>query len=216
MLTDILLHILYTIVRWRFFLLPVFIVAPLILASPRLVSKSTGCLGCLGSVVIIPLSIILGIVNIIFGTELSALMIHRFGIQGQATVTGTYNTGSSYNDRQVMGHNVLIKTADGRTIETSFEDDDFNVYPPANGVYYPGDGDVFNVSYINDYPQNFIIISNDDSPWARSLRCFELNKTLHEADAKRQFAADSQAFRKAFEEALQAAQAAGCETSGDN
>jgi hypothetical protein len=48
--------------------------------------------------------------------------------------------------RRVMGHNVLIKTADARTIETSFDYDDFNVYPPKNGVYYPQEGDAFNVS----------------------------------------------------------------------
>jgi hypothetical protein len=45
-----------------------------------------------------------------------------------------------------MGHNVLIKTADARTIETSFDYDDFNVHPPKNGVYYPQEGDAFNVS----------------------------------------------------------------------
>jgi hypothetical protein len=45
-----------------------------------------------------------------------------------------------------MGHNVLIKTADARTIETSFDHDDFNVHPPKNGVYYPQEGDAFNVS----------------------------------------------------------------------
>lgn len=216
MLTDTFLHILYTVVRWRFFLLPVFIVAPLIIASPRLVGPKVGCFGCLGSVIAIPFSIILGIANVIAGPDLSALVIHRFGVQGEATVTGTYNTGSSYNDRQVMGHRVLIKTADGQTIETSFEDDDFNVYPPANGVYYPGDSDIFNVSYIKSYPQDFIIISDDDSPWARGLRCFGLMSALHEAHNKQQFATNAQAYRKAFEDALRAAQAAGCDTSGDN
>ena len=215
MLSDTLQHIVYTIVRWRFFLLPVFIVVPLFLLSPRLVTKDAGCLGCLGTLIALPLCILIGIVNIIFGTEISARLIHRFGVQGQATVTGTFNTGNSYNDRQVMGHNVLIKTADTQTVETSFEDDDFNVYPPANGVYYPQDGDIFNVSYIKSYPRDFIIISNDDSPWARSLRCFELNKALQEADTRRRFAAGSQGYSKAFEDAQQAAHAAGCD-SGDN
>jgi hypothetical protein len=81
-----------------------------------------------------------------FRPQLSAELIHWFGAEGQATITGSFDTGISYNDRRVMGHNVLIKTADARTIETSFDYDDFNVYPPKNGVYYPQEGDAFNVS----------------------------------------------------------------------
>jgi hypothetical protein len=142
------------------------------------------------------------------------LLIHRYGVRGEATVTGTYSTNTSYNDRQVMRHNVLIKTTATQTVESSFEDDDFNVYPPADGVYYPQDGDMFNVSYIKSYPQDFIIISDDDSPWAKSLPCSDLMSTVREADNKRQFAPNSQGYREAFEEALGAAQAAGC--SGDN
>ena len=69
-------------------------------------------------------------------------------------------------------------------------DDDFNVYPPQNGVYYPQEGDVFNVSYIERFPQDFIISSNDDSPWAKSLSCYELNSAVREADNKQQFALD--------------------------
>jgi hypothetical protein len=199
MLTDSILHVLYTLARWRFILVPVFIVVPLILVSSRLVQKHASCLGLLVALISIPLGIILGIANFLGGPQLSVLLIHRYGVRGEATVTGTYSTNTSYNDRQVMGHNVLIKTAARQTIESSFEDDDFNVYPPANGVYYPQDGDMFNVSYIKNYPEDFIIIiSDDDSPWARSLRCSELMSTLHEADNKRQFAPNSQGLRGCF------------------
>src|ERR1700754_3294422 len=138
-MTDTILHVLYTVVRWRFFLVPVFILVPLLS-----IATVQGGRGIWRPLVFIPLGVILGISNVLVGPDLGAVLIHSFGARAEATVTGTYATGNSYNDRQVMGHNVLIKTADGQTIETSFEDDDFNVYPPANGVYYPREGDRFN------------------------------------------------------------------------
>ena len=70
----------------------------------------------------------------------------------------------------------------------------------------------------NAFPQDFIIIisSNDDSLWANSLRCHELNSAVREADNKQQFAPDSADFRKAYEDAAQAARAAGCDAAGNN
>jgi hypothetical protein len=71
----------------------------------------------------------------------------------------------------------------------------------------------------NAFPQDFIIIissSNDDSLWAKSLRCHELNSAVREADNKQQFAPDSSDFRKAYEDAVQAARAAGCDPAGIN
>jgi|SRR5580692_5363411 hypothetical protein len=71
----------------------------------------------------------------------------------------------------------------------------------------------------NAFPQDFIIIissSNDDSLWANSLRCHELNSAVREADNKQQFAPDSSDFRKAYEDAVQAARAAGCDPAGIN
>lgn len=115
-----------------------------------------------------------------------------------------------------MGHNVLIKTTDAKTIETSFTDADFNVYPPANAVTYPQQGDVFNVSYLATFPQDFVIISNDDSPWAHDLRCFGLNKRLREADAKQRFAAASKDLRQAYENAAQAAHEAACDHAAND
>jgi hypothetical protein len=210
-MTDTILHVLCAVVRWRFFLIPVFILVPLL----SIASVQQGGRGIWRPLVMIPLGIILGISNVLAGPDLAAVLIHDFGVQAPATVTGTYATGNIYNDRQVMGHNVLIKTADGSTIEANFEDDDFNVYPPANSVTYPQDGDQFNVSHLKGYPANFVIISNDDSPWANSLRCYDLMSALRQANSKRQFAPESAPYRKAYEEAVQAARAAGCDT-GDN
>jgi hypothetical protein len=85
-----------------------------------------------------------------------------------------------------------------------------------NGVYYPQEGDAFNVSCIEHFSQDFISSSNDDSPWAKSLRRHELNSAVREADNKQQFAPDSSDFRKAYEDAARAARAAGYDPAGNN
>lgn len=216
MLTDWILHILYTLGQWRFLMLPACIMLSLLALSLPVFQPRPGGKELYRAFLPILIGVLLGVGNLIWGPDLSAVLVHRFGTQGQATVTGTFDTGNSYNNRRVMGYNVLINTRDRRTIETSFEDDDFNVYPPANGVYYPQQGDRFNVSYIGSFPKDFIIISNDDSPWARALRCFELTSALREADSKQRFAPDSLAFRKSYEDAAQAARAAGCETDAND
>jgi hypothetical protein len=215
MLTDWILHILYTAVRWRFFLVPVFIMLPLLSIAFVRASEQESRRVWL-PVAAIPAGIILGVGNFVAGPQLCAVLVHEFGSKAPAIVTGTYATGDSYNDRQVMGHNVLIRTSDGQTVETSFQDDDFNVYPPQNSVYYPQDGDRFNVSHVRRFPTDFVIIMDDDSPWARGLRCADLMSVVREADAKRQFASDSEAFSKSYHDAVQAAQAAGCDTDEDN
>jgi hypothetical protein len=214
MLTDTALHVLHALVSWRFFLVPVFIMVPVFAMVARAGSASRR--GLVWSILAIPIGVVLGVGNVIAGPELSATLIHRFGNQGQAILTGSFDTGNVYNDRRVMGHNVLIRTTNGQTIETRFEDDDFNVYPQDDSVYYPQEGDRFNVSYLERYPSDFVIISDDDSPWAKALRCSELQSAMNEADSKRRFAPDSSAFRKSYEDATQAAKAAGCPTTSDD
>lgn len=211
-MTDTILHVFHMVVSWRFFLVPVFILVPLL----SIATVRPGGRGIWRPLLLIPLGIILGISNVLVGPDLAAVLIHSFGVQSQATVTGTYATGNIYNDRQVMGHHVLIRTAEGQMVEASFEDDDFNVYPPANGVTYPRDGDQFNVSHLARFPADFVIISNDNSPWAKSLRCHDLLSALRQADNKRQFAPESAPYRKAYEDAAQAARAAGCVTDDNN
>jgi hypothetical protein len=154
MLADAILHVLYTLARWRFFMMPVFILGPFI-AVWSITSANKQAASTIGGTSCRSARHDLWRGQSRFRPQLSAELIHWFGAEGQATVTGSFDTGISYNDRRVMGHNVLIKTADAQTTETSFDYDDFNVYPPKNGVYYPQEGDAFNVSYIERFPAGF-------------------------------------------------------------
>lgn len=204
-LIDPLLHVGAVLARWRFLALPVFIFGSILLG---MLFRRPGWL--------IPLFIIAGIANLIFGTELMTILIYRFGAAGRATVTGSFATSTQYNNHNVRGHNVLIRTAGGGVIETSFRDDDFNVYPPHNSVTYPGQGDEFSVRYLQNYPTDFVIVAADESPWARRLGCANLQRDVAQADNKRRFAPDSPDYRKAYAAAVAAARAQDCAVSDDS
>jgi hypothetical protein len=63
MLTDAILHVLYTLARWRFFMMPVFILGPFIAVWVN----QAGCLRLLVVFLAVPLGMIFGVVNLVFG-----------------------------------------------------------------------------------------------------------------------------------------------------
>jgi hypothetical protein len=76
-------------------------------------------------------------------------------------------------------------------------------------------GDHFNVQYLKAFPQDFIIVSNDDSPWAAHLRCSDLGIRMAQAMAKYNFAPETSAYRTEYVDASQAYLSGNC-CSSDN
>jgi uncharacterized membrane protein YwzB len=150
------------------------------------------------------------LLNILFGTYISSYVVDNIGVTGPAQITSTYGTSTIYNNRNVIGYNVQIKTADGTIVETSFEDDDFNEVPAANAFVAPSPGDKFNVRYLPSFPQDFVIITNDDSPWARGLACNSLEQKVFEAERKYEFGDRAPTYRGPYVDAIEAAIAGGC------
>ncbi|MEQ5841766.1 hypothetical protein N0A02_20235 [Paraburkholderia acidicola] len=201
-----LVHVLWALIRWRFFVPPA-LVALIFIAGAFLkgVRRHFGWS--------VPLVAVLAVVNIIFGPDLGVRLIYRMGEQGQGAIASTYGTSTRYNNHRVIGYNVLLRTADGKVVETTFEDIDFNVYPPHNSTFYPHEGDEFTVRYVAGFPGDFVIVSDDDSPWAKRMRCRVLTRDAFAAQEKQRFAPDSAAFRDAAKAADQALQAAGCDVN---
>jgi hypothetical protein len=158
---------------------------------------------------------VLAFLNAFFGTDIAAHVLHAFGEKGSATITGTYGTSTVYNDHNVIGYHVLLRTADDKVIETSFEDDDFNIYPPKNSVVYPDVGDHFSVYYLRWFPEDFVIVDNDDSPWATALRCRAMNKDVQEANAKYEFDRGSERYRTAYIDSINRLLAEKCVSDDD-
>jgi hypothetical protein len=209
---DPILHVLAIVTGARFFILPVFIGLPVVFSIWRSArAKKAGRTSRVG-VWLIPLGVVFGVINLLLGTAVTTTLIYRYGVAGSAIVTDTYDTGSQYNNHDIFGHHVLIRTASQQVISADFEGDDFNVYPPHNETVYPGKGDEFTVRYLNHFPGDFVIVANDGSPWARGLLCDELARAVSAAAAKAEFAPDNTSYKEAHVRAVAAAQRAGCET----
>jgi hypothetical protein len=188
-----------------FDLVPASILASILIGfiSYRLRSSLVLCL--------VPVVFGAAIVNLVMGADWADGLIYRHGIPAQATITGSFPTNIIYNNQDVVGFHVLIRPADGSVMETSFRTDDFNVYPPRNRTRYPDTGDVFTVRYLPGHPDAFVIIRNDDSPWATRLRCEGLAVEADQADHKVKFAPGNMAFRRVAQAAQAALQASGCQ-----
>lgn len=68
--------------------------------------------------------------------------------------------------------------------------------------------------YLNTAPCHFVIVMNDDSPWARTLRCDTLTQAVSDAGDKARFAPDNAQYRAAYDAALSAARAEKCGGAG--
>jgi len=202
-LSDPVIHMIAFLARHRFIFMPVLTCGSVLLGALFGLRRSKGWL-------LIPLGVGVAVLNMIFGTEISGALIYHFGAEGQATISGSHATGDVYNNHNVRRYDVLIKKADGSVVEAQFEDDDFNVYPSHNETIYPGEGDQFNVRYLEHFPQDFVILGEDGSPWARAMRCEKLGDVRAEAETKLKFAPDISAYQKAVAAAVQAESVAGC------
>lgn len=163
-----------------------------------------------GSLLVIVGILIYSILNIIRPHLIDGPLINAIGQKADAKVLKVEATSNLLNEQRVMRHYVIYKTADGKNIETYFETWDFNIYPSANTVTYPGQGQSFRVAYLPNFPTAFIILTKEDSDYSRGQQCAKILADLDEARIKSEFDPADKNYRKAFEEATKKAIAAKC------
>ncbi len=151
----------------------------------------------------------LGVGCFLGGPLLCGWLLYRVGQTATAQVVSTYQTSIQANDHDVVGYNVLIRDALGNVFASRFEDDEFNVFPPAD-VSYPRIGESFGVRFLPGYPRDFIMLTDDDSPWTRRYRCDALSLRLSDAEQRFEFARGAASFRPPYVEAIDAYLAQGC------
>lgn len=203
-------HLVYLAVQWKVAVILALLAAAVILplVMKRLFRGKARMPGC--GTVALPIAIASIFVLFLFGSGLATNLVHDHGVPGEATVTDRFDTADFHNDEPVSGFNVLLRTREGQVVRTSFRTDSFNVYPVRNETRYPGPGVRFNVRYLPDHPEEFVIISDDDSEWARSLRCGEALRKVVQTERERSFAPNDPAFARARDDAVAAARAGGC------
>ncbi len=192
------MHVAVLLARNRLWLLPGFLIVAFVAGAPgrrRIAARS--------------LIAGLGLANLLGGPLLCGWLLYRVGQTATAQVVGTYQTSVQVNDRDVVGYDVLIRVAGGEVFDSRFEDDEFNVFPPAD-FSYPRPGESFGVRFLPRFPRDFIILTDDDSPWTRRQRCDALSLRLTGAEQRFDFARGAEPFRMSYAAAIDAYLAQGC------
>ena len=139
------------------------------------------------------------LVNLFFGTLLVGNLVYSAGETGSAVTVSIKQTNNQYNNHWVNEHTIILETNDGGKYETTFEDSDFNIFPePKNGYVYPAVGEKFSVKYLKNNPKAFVIISDDDSPYAKKIRCSNLREVYDEAKQKLKYDSLNSGYREKY------------------
>ncbi len=171
-------------------------------------------IGLITATVLVVGTLALSIVNLVRPHYIDGQLMDAIGKRTEAKVVRIEGTSIRHNKQPVMRHYVIFKTADGENIDTYFETWDFNVYPSANSVSYPGQGETFGVLYLPSYPTAFLILTDDESSYSKSRECGDILKDLETAKIKFEFDPTDAAYKREFEQATQKAVKANCTGSG--
>ncbi len=149
--------------------------------------------------------------NFVVGNWMADTLIYKMGLPGRATIVGQQHTGASDNqDQPIERFDVLISTQDDHSVESSFVADDSVVYPYKFSPELPQQTELFNVRYLPHSPRTFVIIGNDDSPWATGVRCRPFAQAASAAGTKHTFAPADAGYRRRYHDAVAALLNANC------
>nr|WP_299338505.1 hypothetical protein [Allomuricauda sp.] len=144
--------------------------------------------------------LLISLLILIFGSEYTNGLIYDYGQIGEGVIVDKGKTGDVYNEEPIIRFQTLIKTTAGATVQTTFDSNHFNLYPSLEDSYaYPDVGSSFTVKHLKRNPKVFVIVTNDDSPYASDLRCSELFRKLRAAKSKLDFNPDDEEFRRQYE-----------------
>lgn len=197
---DFFIELLYVLVHNRFVFIMVVVLLILLMRALAL-SKDLSSFKKKALTKGSSLLLLISLLTFIFGSDLTNKLIYDYGQFGEGIVVEKKETEDMYNEEPVIRYGTLIKTAKGKTVQTTFDSDHFNLYPDLDDAYtYPDVGLSFTVKHLKRNPKVFVIITNDDSSYGTSLRCSELRNKLKASKSKLDFNPDDDAFKKQYQE----------------
>ncbi|WEJ99045.1 MAG: hypothetical protein P0Y59_19185 [Candidatus Sphingomonas phytovorans] len=136
-----------------------------------------------------------------FASAVNALFLNAAGTTGSAVIVHAEETSSTLNDSPIWYYEAVVRTADGRDVETSFDTMSASIYPWRNEILIPPEGERFVVSYVPGFPRN-IAIMVDQSPYGRKRLIRQDREPVETAAAKLAAAPGNADFREAYRKAL--------------
>lgn len=150
-----------------------------------------------------------GIINLIYGGDWNREYVYNHGVKGTGVIVRVENTNNYVNRVQVVNYHCLIKTKEGKTVKTYFENSGDAFYPPNELEIPPQIGESFSVKYIEGDEENFIILTNDvKSGFSNKINCTKVLQEMVSAQAEYNFdktdAGNKHKFKRLVEKFLQA------------
>jgi hypothetical protein len=88
-----------------------------------------------------------------FGSAVNAIFLNAVGTTGSAVIVHSEETSSTLNDNNIWYYQAVVRTADGRNVETDFDTMTAALYPWRNEIQIPPEGERFVVKYVPEFPQ---------------------------------------------------------------
>lgn len=145
--------------------------------------------------------LVLAALSPLFGSAVNALFLNAVGTTGTAVIVHSEETSSTLNDNNIWYYEAVVRTADGRNVETSFDTMSASLYPWRNEIAIPPEGERFVVKYVPGFPRN-IAIMVDQSPYGLKRLIGRDRAPVDTAIAKLEAAPDDPKFREELKQAL--------------
>jgi hypothetical protein len=158
-----------------------------------------------------------GVINLIYGGDWNAEYVYNHGVKGTGVIVEVEQTNSYVNHVQVVNYHCLIKTREGKTVKTYFENNGDAFYPANEMGIPPIIGESFSVKYIEGDEENFIILTNDrKSGFSNKLNCTKLLQEMVSAQAEYNFDKTNAVTKRTFKRLVEKFLQAPCDTNLQN
>lgn len=150
---------------------------------------------------IMAFTFILSMVNFFAGNILNAWFLAKFGTDATAIITSAEQTSSMMNEQYIWEYGVVMKTAEGKAVESQFTTSNVSIYPIRNSILIPVQNQEFVVRYIPGYEKNIVIMS-DESEYGKRRISNDNLKAVEKEKTKYDFSPETDEFRKSYIEAM--------------
>lgn len=139
--------------------------------------------------------------NIFLGQFVNAAYLHWVGERGVAVIVASEQTNSMLNEQYIWRYHVVVRTADGRDVETVLHTDTAALWPLRNSIRIPGTNEPFPVQYVPGFPRNIVILT-DESPSGIAHARARAHEQVQVAARKLRFSPGNAGFRNNYRDEL--------------
>lgn len=147
------------------------------------------------------LGLLLPMANIFCAHMLNAWFLNTFGEKSTAVITYSEQTNSTLNDAYIWDYDALVKTLEGKDVESGFSTTSAAIYPIRNRILIPPVGQLFFVKFIPGYEKNFVILS-DESLYGKMLLISKKREKVEKARRMFEASPANSTFKQAYRQAM--------------